>query len=83
MDGLELIRTLRERGIKIPIILLSGFAECIGLAPESTGADVVLQKSANEITNLARHAKRLLMPARKPAASQGGTPAKAQVRGQS
>lgn len=82
MDGVELIRTLRDRKMDMPIILLSGFAECIGLAPESTGADVVLQKSASEITILAKHAKRLLTP-RKPAGSQGGSNSKSRGRGQS
>jgi CheY-like chemotaxis protein len=84
MDGLELIRILRERGVTIPIILLSGFADCLGLTPESTGADVVLQKNASEITTLARYAKRLLMPRKKPPASQGETPPpKSRARGQS
>lgn len=70
MDGLELIGKLRERNFTKPIILLSGFTDTLGLRPESTGADVVLQKSANEIANLVRHAKRLLNPGRKPAGSQ-------------
>jgi CheY-like chemotaxis protein len=62
MDGLELISELRKREFAKPIILLSGFADALGLKPESTGADVVLQKSANEITNLVRHTKALLNP---------------------
>lgn len=69
MDGLELIGKLRERNFRKPIILLSGFADTLGLRPESTGADVVLQKNANEIANLVRHAKRLLNPSRKPPGS--------------
>jgi CheY-like chemotaxis protein len=78
MDGLELIGKLRERNFKKPIILLSGFADTLGLRPESTGADVVLQKNANEIANLVRHAKRLLNP-RKPPGSLHGS--KRQMRG--
>ncbi len=70
MDGLELIARLRERNFGNPIILLSGFSDSLGLRPETTGADVVLQKNANEIINLVRQAKRLLSPVRKPAASQ-------------
>jgi CheY-like chemotaxis protein len=70
MDGLELISQLRQRGFHNPIILLSGFAETLGMRSENTGADVVLQKSANEVANLVRHTKRLLMP-KKPAGSQG------------
>ncbi len=69
MGGIELISRLRQNKFKGPIILLTGFADALGLKAESTGADVVIQKSANEISNLVRHAKRLLSPARKPAAS--------------
>jgi CheY-like chemotaxis protein len=70
MDGLELIANLRERGFDNPIILLSGFAETLGMRSENTGADVVIQKSSNEVANLVRHTKRLLTP-KKPAGSQG------------
>lgn len=70
IDGLELIRRVRADGNTIPIILLSGFAETIGLTPESTGANAVLQKSAKEIDMLVRNAKRLLNPPRKPASKQ-------------
>lgn len=66
MDGLELIALLRQRGFKNPIILLSGFAESLGMRSENTGADVVIQKSANEVANLVRQTKRLLTP-KKPA----------------
>jgi len=69
INGLQLIASLRERHFQRPIILLTGFADPLGLCPESSGADVVIQKSANEIANLVRHAKRLLSPPRKPAAS--------------
>lgn len=71
MDGLELITNLRAIEFHKPIILLSGFVENLGLKPESTGADVVVQKSANEVTNLLRHTKRLLNPPRKPAGGAG------------
>jgi len=72
MDGMELIANLRALEFRKPIILLSGFVENLGLRPESTGADAVVQKSANEVANLLRHTKRLLNPPRKPA---GGTSA--------
>ncbi len=77
MDGLELIAELRRREFSNPIILLSGFAESIGLKPESTGADSVIQKSSNEISTLLRQTSRLLSP-KKPAASSR---AKARARG--
>jgi CheY-like chemotaxis protein len=70
VDGMQLIAHLRERNFSNPIILLTGFADSLGLTPKSTGADVVIQKSANEIANLLRHTKRLLNPPRKPASSQ-------------
>jgi CheY-like chemotaxis protein len=69
IDGLELIGRLRKSGYKNPIILLTGFAETLGLDASGTGADVVLMKSANEVANLVRHTKRLLNP-KKPAGAQ-------------
>jgi CheY-like chemotaxis protein len=71
VNGVELIKQLKESNYKNPIILLTGFADNLGLRPETTGADVVIQKSANEIAALVRHTKRLLHTPRKPAASQG------------
>ncbi len=72
VNGVELIAQLRARNFRSPIILLTGFADSLGLAAENTGADVVLQKSANEISNLLRHTKRLLSPPKKPVRSQAG-----------
>ena len=77
MDGLELIKALRGRDFLKPIILLSGFAEALGLRSDAIGADAVVQKSANEVANLLRHTKRLLNTPKKPAASQSGTTADA------
>ena len=73
INGLELISGLRKNGYQNPIILLTGFAESLGLRPENTGADVVIMKSANEVANLVRHTKRLLNP-KKPAGVQRKTP---------
>jgi CheY-like chemotaxis protein len=70
VDGLELISRLRDQSYRNPIILLTGFAENLGLRPESTGADAVIQKNANEIASLVRHTRRLLNTPRKPAQSQ-------------
>ncbi len=69
MNGLQLIEKLRERNFSNPIILLTGFAESLGLKPDTTGADVVIQKSANEVATLVRHTKRLLHAPKKPARS--------------
>jgi len=73
MDGIELISRLRGQAPALPIVLLSGYAEAAGLAESSTGADVVLQKSANEISHLVRAVNRLLRrkPPRKPVTGQG------------
>ena len=73
MDGLQLIGHLRKMGFVKPIILLSGFSETLGLDENGTGADAVIQKSANEISQLVRSTKRLLTTPKKPATSQ--TPA--------
>jgi CheY-like chemotaxis protein len=78
MDGLELISRLRAQVPTLPIVLLSGFSEALGLAEASTGADVVLQKSANEVSHLIRAVNRLLRrkTVKKPPASQGALKAK-------
>jgi CheY-like chemotaxis protein len=54
MDGVELIRLIRASGSPARIILLSGFAACLGLTPENTGADEVLMKSNRESQELLR-----------------------------
>lgn len=71
MDGLELIEKIRARSATIPIILISGYAEALGLDEDNTGADAVISKSANEVTHLVRSVYRLLRrkPPKKPAAS--------------
>lgn len=72
VDGIELIRRLRECQFPSPIILLSGFADNSGISEDQTGADAVVQKSANEVQVLLSTVKRLLTrkPARKPPAAQ-------------
>lgn len=72
MNGTELIAQVRQSWPAMPIILLSGFVEPLGLTEQSTGADVVLSKSAGEVGHLVRTVSRLLsrqIP-RKPAAAQ-------------
>ncbi len=69
MNGLEVIRRIREQAPEVPIILLSGFADTLGLDASNTGADVVIQKSATEVTQMVRAVRKLLRakkPARKP-----------------
>jgi CheY-like chemotaxis protein len=60
MDGIELIARLRKQAPEVPVILISGFVDALGLNEDSTGADVVIQKSANEVSHLVRSVNRLL-----------------------
>ena len=73
MDGGELIRRIRLLNPDARIVLLSGFVESLGLTEQSTGADVVIVKSANEPAHLVRSVKRLAnRTPRKPVSSQRG-----------
>ena len=76
MNGGELICALRERFPLMPIILLSGFADSMGLDEKSTGANMVIQKNANEVAQLVRAVRRLLRerPQRRPATSHASEP---------
>jgi len=60
MNGVEMIRRLRAHKADVPVILLSGFTQALGLTEADTGADIVLQKSANEVVQLIRAVNRLL-----------------------
>ena len=60
MDGLELIGRLRKHTPGLPIVMISGYVDTLGLNEASTGADVVIQKSANEVSHLIRSVNRLL-----------------------
>lgn len=75
MNGVELIQNIRMSDSEARIIMLSGFVEPLGLDENSTGADVVISKSAGEVGNLLRSVSRLLARrvAKKPPASQKGT----------
>jgi len=68
MDGLELIGRLRKHTPGLPIVLISGYVDTMGMNEASTGADVVIQKSANEVSHLIRSVNRLLR--RKPVKAQ-------------
>jgi CheY-like chemotaxis protein len=76
MNGVELIGRLRKLYPATAVILISGFTDTLGLDEASTGADVVLQKSNNEVNQLIRAVNRLLRkkqpPVKKPPGSQGG-----------
>ena len=44
----------------LPVVLISGFVDSLGLSEDNTGADVVIQKSNNEVAHLVRAVSRLL-----------------------
>src|SRR5579885_2399727 len=76
MNGTEFIQELRKHDPEIPIILISGFTDALGLNESSTGADVVIQKSAQEVGRLIRAVARLTRktaPKKKAAASTGAS----------
>lgn len=74
-SGLDLIREMRALRPEVPIVLISGFTDALGLDEETTGADAVIQKSATEIPQLVRAVNRLLRKTqKKPARSQAGAP---------
>src|SRR5438105_4730335 len=47
MNGVEFIRELRKQYPTVPVILISGFVDTLGFNESTTGADAVIQKSAN------------------------------------
>jgi len=74
MNGVELIKKIRSLEPATSVILLSGYVEPLGLTETTTGADLVLAKSANEVTHLLRAVSRLLrQKAKKPVGSERKT----------
>lgn len=75
MTGADLIKKIRGLEAGVPVVLLSGYVEALGLTEATTGADVVLPKGPNEVTHLIRTVSRLLKPGvRKPAGSHRSAP---------
>jgi len=58
--GVDLIAGIRALAPDTRIVLISGFVDALGLTEYSTGADAVLTKSANEVSQLIRAVNRLL-----------------------
>lgn len=76
LDARELIRETRRVTPGLPIILLCTDADAMGMTAASTGADLVLSKGANEVSQLIRGVTRLLRPAqRKPPQRQSAAAA--------
>jgi len=77
MSGVEFIGRLRKLHPATSVILISGFTDTLGLDEANTGADIVLQKSNNEVSQLIRAVNRLLrkqqqQPPKKPTGSHPG-----------
>jgi CheY-like chemotaxis protein len=70
MDGVQLIGEMRGEKPGIPVILISGFVDALGLNEKTTGANAVIMKSANEVQQLIRTAGRLLKTPRKPVSTE-------------
>lgn len=60
LDGIQLIQQLRHLKVDIPIVLVSGFVDALGLTESSTGANAVIMKSAHEVQHLVRAVNRLI-----------------------
>jgi CheY-like chemotaxis protein len=75
MNGIEFIGRLRKQqpGATISVILISGFTDTLGLNESNTGADVVIQKSAHEVTHLIRSVSRLLRKQQQPQKKSAGS----------
>lgn len=58
-NGRDLIQEILRRKLPVATILLSGFVDAMGLNEANTGADAVIQKSANEVSHLVRSVKAL------------------------
>jgi CheY-like chemotaxis protein len=74
MNGVELIGRLRKLQPAISVILISGFTDTLGLDEANTGADIVLQKSNNEVSQLIRAVNRLLRKQATPKKPTGSQP---------
>jgi CheY-like chemotaxis protein len=85
MRGDEFIQILRSEMPHLPVVLLSGFVDALGLTEKNTGANAVLMKSGNEVAHLVRAVKHLLTPKaraarKKPPATETAAPATKKAR---
>jgi len=74
MNGVELIAEFRKLRAEVPIVLVSGMVDVLGLNETNTGANAVISKNATEVSHMVRAVNRL---ARKPAPKK---PASSQAR---
>jgi CheY-like chemotaxis protein len=76
MTGADVIARIRLQRPAVPVVLISGMVDALGLNEQNTGADFVLAKSSNEVSHLIRAVNRLLRAKtpKKPARSQSNAP---------
>jgi len=81
MTGAQLIQHIRVTHPAMPIVLISGVVDVLGLDEKTTGANIVIPKSSTEVAHLLRAVKRLLetQAPKKPVRSQASK-AKAVVK---
>ncbi len=60
LRGTNVVRKIRQSHESVPIVILSGYVEPLGLTEESTGADAVLAKGPTEDQDLVRTIARLI-----------------------
>jgi CheY-like chemotaxis protein len=60
LSGAEVLRIVRDEKPAIPVIIISGMVDALGLNEKNTGADCVIPKSATEASHLVRAVNRLL-----------------------
>lgn len=70
LHGSEVIKRIRNLNAVVPIVMLSGYVEKLGLTKDQIGADMVLAKGPNEDRDLARSIARLVK--KKPRSESGG-----------
>lgn len=77
-DGIELLAKLRTMRSGVPSVLISSMVDVLGLTETSTGADAVIAKNENEISNLVRAVNRLSrkVPKKPPSLQNGKRPPK-------
>ena len=80
MNGVELLGKFRKIRTGVPSILISGFTDALGLDEATTGADLVIQKSAHEVSQLIRGVNRLLKAAPKKHAQSEAAPLKSRKK---
>lgn len=74
MNGSQLIARLKMARADMPVVLISGFADTLGLNEAITGANAVIQKSAHEVPIMLRAVERLLDRGKSPRKPAGSRP---------